>query len=317
VSDPPNPVDANVDGDGDVNVPTVIVDGDAPLPVEDLKTAVGVIEDKTPAAKHDDDHDDEPKPVKRKRRGFLAGFLALAAIAIGVLVLLGHLNADRYLLTCEPDKVIAQHGRGFPPWGTRDLTGAEWAAISIPADAECTPRETDSQDELAGWYLDLLVERADKALLAHDPMQAEVASAQLQQALLLARSPDRRDARHKIEHMLGDVDYWRATAKISYARSQLLDAAKQFDTAGAAVPSHANDAAKQAAYARRIADQLLLAGSGAGSTLTPAGPAPEQAPQTPAPMGTALPVEPTRVQGDPLPMPASSSPPVSTGGVLL
>jgi hypothetical protein len=269
-------------------------------------------------AHDDDDEDGDDLPVpphRRTRAAFVAAVLLIASVAIGTFVLLGHLNASRYLIACAPDEIRAERGRAFPPWGARELMGAEWKAIAIPADAECKPDETDDADQLAGWFLDRLVERAEKSLLARDPAQAEVASVQLQQALLLARAPERRDQRHAVERLLGDVDYWRATGKLTAARALLLDAAKQFDSAAAQIPRHVTDAAGQAAFARRLADDLQAGPGGvrAGSASTAAAAA--ATPEHPAaPPGVALPVEPLPSASPPPPTPDAGVP---AGGVLL
>ena len=337
MSDDPQRPGVGADGDGDSASPvptapaTVIVDEVdaeplAPPPStggdDELRAAVGVParpapgKAKPPRPPRDDDDDDRDADRAPRKRGHVAmwaGVFLLAALGVGTLVLLGHLNADRYVIACAPDEIRAERGRGFPPWGARELSGAEWRAIAIPADAECKPRETDTEDELAGWFLDLLVERAEKALLARDPLQAEVAAAQLQQALLLARAPERRDQRRAVERLLGDVEYWRAAGKLAAARTALLDAAKQFDAAAAQVPRHVTDASAWARFVRQVSDELQ---AGPGGVRAPLPGERATLPERPtAPPGVALPVEPT-APGSALPMPPPDAG-VPSGGVLL
>ena len=280
------------------------------------------------------EHDDgDPMPKKRSWR---TGAIAAASIVVGlsaaVLVFLGRANAQRFMIACDASHVTAEQGRGFPPWGSHPLTGPEWKPITLPTNAECKPRETDDEDELGKWYLDLLIERASTTLTARNLLDGvgphvegapaaanplDLAAAQLNQALLLARAPERRDQRKEIERLLGDVDYWRAASRLRDASAVLLDAAKQFDTAAAQRPRHVSDAAAWATFLRKLADDLR---AGPNATPTPTFPS-LPALQTPtgtatAPPGVALPVEPGGAGG------AAASPPtpdagVPSGGVLL
>lgn len=301
---------------------TVIVDDDA-LPVstgsdDELRAAVGAKPRRATrtASEHDGEHDaDQDAPThKRSRVAFAAGVFLIAALAAGTMILLGHLNADRYEIVCAPDEIRAESGRAFPPWGLREMTGAQWKAIAIPADAECTAADAQTDAGLATMFLALLVERADKALLARDPTQAEVAAVQLQQALLLTRDESRRDERKTVERMLGDVEYWRASGKLAAARALLLDAAKQFEAANAAVPRHVKDAFGRATYARQVADDLLAGSDGSHA----AGSGTEE--RTRVPLGVALPVEaphaPPPGVGSSMAMPLSDAG-VPPSGVLL
>jgi hypothetical protein len=306
---------------------SVIIDDDTLLATTgsdaELRAAAGVDVAKLSATAprklddHDDHDDHHTPPHRRSRAVFAAGVFLIGSLAIGALVLLGHVNAGRYEVACAPDEIRAEHGRAFPPWGAREMQGAEWKAIAIPADAECTAQDFDSEDALGTAFVALIVERADKALLARDPLQAEVASALLQQALLLARAPSERDQRKVIERMLGDVDYWRATGKLAAARQQLVEAAKQFETASAQVPRHVTDAAAWSAFVHHVVDDLQ-AGPGSavaphvGSAATVVAP-PSEHPAVP--VGVALPIEPPP-SGTALPMPALDAG-VPAGGVLM
>jgi hypothetical protein len=187
------------------------------------------------------DNGDGTKPTSRRTIA-IAALAIIGGLGVAALVFLGRANAQRYAITCASDRVSAEQGRAFPPWGTRPLVGPEWKPIALPPNAECKPRETDERAALERWYLDLLVDRASTTLTARDlldplptekPNPLDVAAAQLEQALLLARAPERRDQRKEIERLLGDVQYWRASLRLRDASAALADAARQFDAAAA------------------------------------------------------------------------------------
>jgi hypothetical protein len=293
-----------------------------------LADAVGAPSAAALRRKARDEHrgDDDPDLPQRRSRRTMAIIAAsiFGGISIAALALLGHANGERYLITCDSSKATPEEGRGFPPWGTHAMAGPEWKAVTLPPNAECKPRETDDADQLAGWYLDILIDQASTTLSAKNPLEIagpdaktsslDVASAQLNQALLLARAPDKRDQRKEIERLLGDIDYWHASVRLRDASATLLDAAKQFETAAAKRPRHVTDAAAWATFLHRLADQLhggpnapvTTATTAAGPMIAPA--------TTAAPMGSALPVEPDQVGSADAPPPA---PPVAAGGVLL
>jgi hypothetical protein len=266
-----------------------------------------------------DDRDDRDDHVAkpRRRHAVLWAALIAAAITLGVLIFLGKLNANRYELACSPDDITPEQGRSFPPWGSHALGGAEWKAIAIPANAECQPRETDDADELAGWYLDALVDRANAELGTRDPARVEIAAGELDQALLLARAPGRRDQRKDIERLQGDVEYWRASAKLTAARAALLDAAKQFDAAAAKRPRHVADAAAWSGFVKKLVDELAAGPNGQPVLPTvaaaPGGSGDDGAARTPAPPGVLLPSEGSAASAPIAPPDAG----VSGGGVLL
>jgi hypothetical protein len=267
-----------------------------------------------------DDRDDAPTPAERARRRKLfvtLGLSLLVGLVIAAFVLLGRANADRLVFTCGADKITAEHGRSFPPWGTSTLDGPEWAPIAIPPQAECEARETDDLATLEGWYLDALYDQASAKLAAREVTAVDDAEAQLRQALLLARSAERRDQRANIERLLGDVVYWRGAAKTAAATATLLEAAKLFDEAAAKKPRNVSDAAAWGAYTRRLAGDLK-AGPDALRPSTAMPPLPGST-RSPAPPGVPLPVESSdggAPMGDPLgPVPPDAG--VPTGGVLL
>jgi hypothetical protein len=202
------------------------------------------------------------------------------------------------------------------------MTGPEWKPITLPSNAECKPRETDDEAQLAGWYLDMLIDRASSTLTAKNPLELagpdaktsalDVTTEELQQALLLARSPDKRDQRKEVERLLGDIDYWHASARLHDAQTTLLDAARQFETAASERPRHVSDAAAWSAFLHRLADELH-GGPNAAPAPTAATSSAAPIAHEPAPSGSALPIEAE---------PAGSAevappPPPPAGGVLL
>jgi hypothetical protein len=276
--------------------------------------------------------DDEPKVGKSRRKTIVVSAAAiLIGIAIAAVIFLGRANSSRYLIACDSDHVSAEQGRAFPPWGSHPIAGAEWRPITLPPSAECKPKETDDPEELAKWYLEILVDRASVTLTSRGLIDAiphggtggaaaagnplDIVGAQLEQALLLARAPERRDQRKDIERLQGDVEYWRAAARARDAAAALVEAAKQFDAAAALRPRHVEDASAWATFSRKVADELHAGPNGAPPPL-PGAPPPE--PHTPAPPGTALPVEPPPASGsDTNAAVTTPDAGVPTGGVLL
>ena len=289
---------------------------DALLPAAaDLQAAVGAPKRRRREPEPPPDPDDPVMP-RNRRTQVIAGLSLVAGLGITALIFLGRANSERYLLACTTDRMTPEQGRSFPPWGTRPMPGPAWKPITLPANAECTERETDSLPELEKLYLDKLIDRASTALTSKTLLDKQgsgapldVVSDQLTQALLLARSPERRDQRKEIERLQGDVTYWRATLRLRDAQAALLDAAKQFDAAAALRPRHVTDADAWATFLRRLTDELHAGPSGTAPDA--AVPAAIDTPR--APLGSALPVEPTE-PGEP-PPPADAG--VPTGGVLL
>lgn len=290
---------------------------------DDLREAVGVRRlsdpgaDPVPVPVPDPDPDPDADPdVPARPRGRWPLVTAVALLAggfIATLVLLGRSNSSRYVFHCGEQKISAEQGRSFPPWGSSRLGGAEWKPIEIPPGAECQTRETDDRAELEQWYLDALVEQAQAKLTAKEVTKVDRAQAELEQALLLSRDPERRDQRKEIDRLLGDVEYWRGAARVKVALDTLEEAAKRYDAAADKRPRHASDAAAWAEWLREVAAGLRAGPAGikrgtAGGPLEP--PRPE------APTGVALPVE------EPRPVDATPITPeidagIPRGGVLL
>jgi hypothetical protein len=271
------------------------------------------------------DDDDEPASRKRRRRTVMVGAATtLVGLAIAALIFLGRANASRYLLVCTAEHAAAEQGRAFPPWGSHPLAGPEWEAIALPPNAACKERETEEPAELARWYYDILAERASTTLTSRELLDSiakpgaatptnplNAVSAQLEQALLLARVFDGADQRKEIERLQGDVEYWRATLRLRDASQAMADAAKQFETANAHHPRHVDDAAAWGLFVHKLSDELH---AGPGGATIPNTPVAE--PHTPAPPGTALPVE-APPNNEPPAAPAPPDAGLPGGGVLL
>lgn len=236
-----------------------------------------------------DDDNDDGAPRVRRRWPLIVAAIGTVVAAIAVLVVLGKVHAQRYAMRCGAKTITAERGRSFPPWGYERLGGAAWKPIAIPPGAECTSRETDDVVELEGWFLAHLTEQAQSKLEGAVPGDVDRAELELEQALLLSRSPERRDLRKELERLRGDVTYWRAAAKVKAATVTLADAAQAFDDAAAQRPRHASDPARWATFVRSLAASLAAGPDGTGQ----APPTPTAAPSRPlAPPGVALPVEP-------------------------
>jgi hypothetical protein len=275
----------------------------------------------TPKRKRTEPVDDEGLPRSGGRRTIaIAAVAIILGLAIAAFVFLGRANSQRYVIACSTAQVTAEQGRGFPPWGSRPLSGPEWKPIALPANAECKPRETDDVAELEKWYLDVLVDRASTTLTtrnlletvqANKPNPLDLAAEQLNQALLLSRAPERRDQRKEVERLLGDVQYWRATLRLRDASAALADASRQFEAAAAQRPRHVTDAGDWATFLRRLGEDLQAGPAGVAPV---AGPVPAPSERTSAPAGTALPVEPGGADEPAVAPPDAGLP---TGGVLL
>jgi hypothetical protein len=286
-----------------------------------LRDAVGAPLPRPKRKKRDRDDDDGPRGPRRTVA--IAALAIIAGLGIAAFVFLGRANSQRYAITCSTTQVTAERGRGFPPWGTKPMTGPEWRPVALPANAECKPRETEDPAELESWYLDLLLDRASTTLTAKnllDSVQAgkpnplDLAADQLNQALLLSRSPAHRDQRKEVERLLGDVQYWRASLRLRDAAAALSDAARQFDVAATQRPRHVTDAAAWASFLRTLVDQLHAGPGGVPAAPGVVAPVPGPSEQPMAPMGTALPVEPDGSASEPATPPDAGLP---TGGVLL
>lgn len=265
----------------------------------------------------DDDELDDAAPKKRTKTLLVVALALALGGVIATFVLLGRSNSDRFLLTCGPKHAVAQQGRTFPPWGERGLSGAQWKAIPIPPGAECESRETEDVHELAGWYLEMLQDQALLKLTGREVTEVDEAERELQQALMLAQDPEFRDQRHELERLLGDVDYWRAKARVEAASKDLEAAAKQFEAAADRRPRNQTDAAAWAKFLHDTAADVL-AGPG-GVRRDTVGQTDVAKPDKPdVPTGVALPVE---EPAQDAPDAGVAAPPIDAGlpqgGVLL
>ena len=333
-----SPVDSPPASEAATTAPEAAPAESPPAPVEDpllpaaygedsLREAVGAPPPRSRRKRGDDDDDDGPRKPGGRRTMWIGGGVLVLGLVVATFALLGHANAQRYVIACAADRVSAEQGRSFPPWGTHPLIGAEWQPIALPSSAECKPRETEDLAELERWYLELLIDRASTTLTSSDLLDPvptgkanplDTAAGQLEQALLLSRAPERRDERKEVERLRGDVTYWRASLRLRDASAGLAEASRQFDAAAAQRPRHVTDAAQWAAFLRRLGDELHAGPGGVAVVPGPVEPAAEPSPaeptdRPPAPPGEPLPAEPE-------PEPQAPAPPdagLPTGGVLL
>ncbi len=269
-----------------------------------------------PLRDDDSDSDDDDGGGPKKKRGKLGLVLAiglLIGLLITSIVFIGSSNAGRYFERCHADTITAERGRSFPPWGSSRLSGPAWKPIAIPPGAECVSRETADPEELAGWFLEALVERAQAKLTAKEVTAVDQAQLELEQALLLARDPDRRDQRKEIDRLLGDVEYWRGKARVRAAIDTLEEAGRRYDAAADKRPRHASDAAAWAAWVRRVARDLA---AGPGGVIAPLDAPDGERPRPDVPVGVALPVEEPALQAPDAGVPTVDAG-LPQGGVLL
>jgi hypothetical protein len=296
--------------------------------VNALRSAVGASPLVEPAGRRsstDRDDDDDDLPHARNRKpALVAAATIVVGVGIAAIVVLGYFNSTRYLLACEAERAVPEQGRRFPPWGSHALDGEAWKPLKIPARTRCQVRETDDALVLERLYLAMVLDQATAMLTAREVTQVDDAEALLKQGLLLTRPVDgepaklaaERNQHHAdVEHLLGDVGYWRAKAKLRDATAGLADAAKQFEAAAAQHPVHVSDAPAWASYARRLAQELR---SGPAAPVPPpaaGSPSPPPTAEHPGvPVGTELPIEPAAPSE---PAPALDAGVSSTGGVLL
>ena len=310
----------------------------------ELRAAVGV--DDEPAAEPAGDSAPPRKPRKPKRKSGggdgggrisprtrrIAIGAAVIAVLIGVLVALGWLNGRDYYLVCGAHDITAERGRGFPPWGSRRIDGAAWKPVALPDTAECQSRTTRDRDELELWYLGALEARAKNTLNRREPPltpeEVDGAEAQVRQALLLARKPERSDQRKELERLLGDVAYWRGAAQLRQAIDLLRQAGDTFESAAKSLPRYQSDSAAWGDYAHEVAGELVKG----PPSLRPERPEATDQPQfsgtgpgSQVEVPEAGPPRSHRVDAAPgmmLPLPSDAAPPppdagLPTGGVLL
>jgi hypothetical protein len=278
-----------------------------PLPVSD--------------GRDDDDDDDLDGGGKRRSRKMILVSVTSLVVGLGVaaLIFLGRANSSYYYVSCETDRIVAQQGRFFPPWGESTLGGKQWQAIKIPPEAECIPLETEDETQLSDQFRTALVKRASVLLTAKEVTKTDEANALLEQALLHARSntDSARNAKAEIQRLLGDVVYWRASLKMRDASKALLEAAKQFDAAAQQRPRHVTDASAWAEYVRKVVGELEAGPDGLPQAAFPPTPPPSSEPRPPAPPGVALPVEPENGSASEPPPATPPDAAMPTGGVLL
>jgi hypothetical protein len=227
---------------------------------EELTSAVDGSKAKpAPTAATTRKHIAPPRPARRlsaRNTRFAIGG-GIGVVLIGVIVALGWFNSRDYYLVCATEKIGAERGRKFPPWGTSDMSGATWTPIKIPRNTECTEYQTSDVTELEAHFLDSLLAQANAMLASAEPANIELAEAQLKQAFLLTRTPERRDKRKEVERLVGDVEYWRAAAQVRAAVAELGKAGEQFEGAAKRLPRHQTDSSAWAEYTRHVSEELL------------------------------------------------------------
>jgi hypothetical protein len=217
-------------------------------PSADLQEAAGVAPPPGGAAKRRGGGDGNRRAI--------ALVAAIAVLLVALLIALGVVNSRTYRFVCGADSISAEKGRGFPPWGTRRMSGPEWRPIALPASAECVDAQVDDRAALEQRYLEALVAQATAALTGGDAGAIDEAELQLMQALLFTRTPERRDERRSVERLLGDVEYSRARAEAHTLTESLEAIASKFERAGDKRPRLASDAAAWSDFLRRFADEL-------------------------------------------------------------
>jgi len=256
----------------------------------ELRAAVGVAPRPRGAGSTEQDIDEPPRWTSR--RILIAAAAGVVVVGVGILVVAGQINRDRYVLTCEAERAVPEQGRSVPPWGTRAMTGEPWRPLAITRETRCRPLDTDDVLVLERAYLAMVIGQAAELLTAREVTKLDAAEALLQQALLLSRPPvteppplaKQRSEQHElVERMLGDVAYGRATAKLREAAAALGEAARLYDTAATQRPRYTSDAAAASAYVRALARELHTGALGA----TVAGPATSGAPRDDAPIDAA------------------------------
>ena len=218
---------------------------DPELPTADLDEIVGVDKQQQAAAQN---------KFKLEGRAKLYAILGAGfSVFLGVVIFLSWLNSRDYYLTCGAVEVVAQRGSKFP-WGKTDVGGDEFAAINITPGSECESKTFKTLAELREAFAAVLLQEASARLTTGVSEDIDQAEAQLQQALLLARSvPSKRGA---IESLQGDVEYWRAANEVTTAIEQLDGAAGRFKAASDKKPRHKTDASQWAGYTSGVAQDL-------------------------------------------------------------
>ncbi len=227
-------------------------------PSSDMLAAAGVIASKT----------SDPRARKRKEpreRSTGSGLTrkqtirliagAVVLVIAGVGAILGWLNSQNYYLVCGTKSIRAEQGR-FWPTGQNALSGPAFRAIAVPSDVVCESTSFESREELELAFLDALLAQSTRLLTSGGSEQVTVAEAQLEQALLLTREPERAEQRELAERLQGDVSYWRGAADVQRAVEVLELGATSFEEAAAKRPRHSSDASAWAEHARFIAEEI-------------------------------------------------------------
>jgi len=237
-----------------------------------------------------------PRPPSRWRRRFI--YLLVLAAASLVVWALSVRNHDRFYLVCLPDRIEPQRGSQWP-WGRDPIGGEAYAAVKIPAEADCREREFVGQEALDHALADLLLGRVEAEARAGNAKLDEVAG-RLTQAQLLTRG--RPDARARLQALAAELAYLRGRQSVEQAAASLRAAINFLKDAKARGASSARDADQWIEHLERLLPSLAsprVAPPAPGLT-----PVPASTPAQPKP----APAAPGRDAGVPAPPP---------GGVLM
>jgi hypothetical protein len=240
------------------------------------------------------------RPPSKWRRRFV--YLLVLGTASLVCWILSVRNHDRFYLVCLPDRIEPQRGNQWP-WGRDPIGGEAYAAVKIPAEADCRERAFTGQEGLDHALADLLVGRIEAEVRAGNAKLDEVA-ARLTQAQLLTRG--RPDARARLQTLAADLSYLRGRAGVDQAAASLRAAINHLKEAKLRGAANARDADLWIEHLERLLPSLASprVAPALPALPAPAAPAPASAPGQPK----AAPAGPARDAGVPAPPP---------GGVLM
>ncbi len=228
-----------------------------PEPSSDLAAAVGIASktatDEVAKKKRQKPASSGSSLTRKQTIKLVAGAAILVLTAVGAI--LGWLNSKNYELVCHTKSISAEQGK-FWPWGRAPLSGPAFRAIAVPSEVICQTQSFDSRLQLEDAFLTALLAQSTKLLTSGGGEQVSVAEAQLEQALLLTRSPKRAKERALAERLQGDVSYWRGAAEVRRATEALSLGAERFEKAAGQRPRHSSDASAWAEHARFIAEEI-------------------------------------------------------------
>jgi hypothetical protein len=238
-----------------------------------------------------------PRPPSKWRRRFV--YLLILATSTLVVWVLSVRNHDRFYLVCLSDRIEPQRGNQWP-WGRDPIGGDGYAAVKIPAEADCRERTFVGQEALDHALADLLLGRIE-AEVKSGTVKLEDVAGRLTQAQLLTRG--RPEARARLQSLSADLAYLRGRQSVDQAAGSLRAAINFLKDAKARGAASAKDADVWIEHLERLLPSL--ASPRVAPPLPTLTPAPASAPAQPK----AAPAAPGRDAGAP-----PAPPP---GGVLM